>query len=93
MTGPNRTVSERGFTGYDEFSDAYGAQVTVHESSAASAPHVWVRVRGGGTECPPGFPGIPEGHVNDGAAHLNAEQARRLRDALDAFLAENGDRP
>ena len=90
MSEPNRTVTERGFDSYDEFTDSYGATIRVQESSAAPAPHVWVFVDGGGTEAPVGFPGLPEGRKNDGSAHLTVEQARRLRDALDAFIAERG---
>lgn len=87
-----RSVTERGFANYDEFTDSYGASVTVRESSAASAPHVWLFIDDGGTACPPGFPGIPEGRTNEASAHLTVEQAVRVRDALDAFIAEHDTR-
>jgi hypothetical protein len=82
-TPPNRSVTPRGFDNYDQFTDSYGAEVRVRQSSAASAPHVWLFIAGGRTA----GPGAP----NDGSAHLDVEQARRVRDALDAFIEERGD--
>jgi hypothetical protein len=76
---PNRSVTSRGFDTYDEFRDSYGAAVTVRQSSAASGAHVWLFAEGGGVD------------RNDGAAHLTVDQARRVRDALDVFIAECGD--
>lgn len=73
---PERTVSERGFITYDRFEDSYGAEVKVTESSAASGPHVWVFIDGGGIE------------DNVGSSHLDPDQARRVRDALDTWLGE-----
>lgn len=70
--------TDRGFEKYAEFKDSYGGDVIVQESSAAMGPHVWVWTAGGG---------IPaSGGTNDGSAHLNAEQATILRDALTEFL-------
>lgn len=89
MSVPNRSVTERGFTNYDEFTDSYGAKVTVRESSAASRPHVWVFVEGGETAAAPGTPGIEAGRANDGSAHLTTAQAIRLRDALDSYIDEH----
>ena len=86
---PNRSVTHRGFVSYDELTDAYGASITVRESSAASAPHVWLFIEGGGTAAAPGTPGIPGGRVNDGSAHLTVAQAVRVRDALDNFIHEH----
>ena len=85
-----RTITPRGFANYDEFTDSYGAKVTVRESSAALEPHVWLFIEGGGTACKPGTPGIPEGRTNDGSAHLTVEQAACVRDALSAFIDEHG---
>jgi hypothetical protein len=79
---PNRSTTPRGFDTYDRFSDSYGASVTIRQSSAASGPHVWLFIEGGGTVSP--------SHPNDGSAHLDVEQARRVRDALDTFIAERG---
>lgn len=39
-----RYLSERGFAQHDRIPGAYGGFVRVYESSAASAPHVWVHV-------------------------------------------------
>jgi hypothetical protein len=81
---PNRGVTARGFTIYDDLEDDYGAQVRVQESSRAMLQGVheyswmWIFIKGGETE------------NNDGAAHLNAEQAVRVRDAITMWLREIG---
>ena len=82
-TGPNRSVTERGFTNYDEFTDTYRATITVRQSSAATQDCVWVFTDGGDVEPQDGS------RLNRGSAHLDVEGARRLRDALDAFIAEH----
>lgn len=76
----------RGFNVYAEFEDSYGVGVKVQQSSAMSedehgASYVWVFVH-------------EEAHVRMHlgektypALHLNPEQAKQLRDALDAHLA------
>ena len=66
----NRSTTERGFTIYDQFTDRYGNEVSVVESSLATEACCWI------------FAGK--------APHLNVEQAKRVRDALDAFIAEHG---
>lgn len=71
-----RTVTPRGFVTYDEFPDSRGSKITIRESSAASGPHVWIF-------CEPAYP--------EGEPHLTVGQARRVRDALDAFIAEKGE--
>lgn len=38
------TTSERGFDRYPAIPGAYGGEVSIYESSAASAPHVWLKV-------------------------------------------------
>ena len=68
----NRSTTDRGFTIYDQFTDRYGKQVTITESSLATESCVWI-------------------HSSGGAPHLTVEQARRVRDALGAFIAEQGD--
>lgn len=70
-----RSTTERGFAIYDEFTDTYGGEVSVQESSIATDCRVWIFVR----------------HYREtgGGAHLNIEQAKRVRDALDAFIREN----
>lgn len=82
-TTPNRSETPRGFDTYDEFRDSYGAAVTIRQSSAASGPHVWLFIEGGGTVSPD--------RPNEGSAHLDVEQARRVRDALDTFITERGE--
>lgn len=37
-------TSERGFDHYPALPGAYGGEVEVYESSAASGPHVWLKV-------------------------------------------------
>ncbi len=69
-------VDERGFITYDSIIDSYGAKVRVKESSSAECPKVWIFIEGGATE------------NNDGAAHLNVEQAKLIRDALSKWIDE-----
>jgi hypothetical protein len=103
MAEPVRTKSLRGFDGYDEFQDAYGAKVRVYQSSAYMEPCVWVSFEGGelarqtlvsklGIKVTTLLSVHPspdvEPTVNEAVAHLNRDQARRLRDALDTFLGE-----
>ncbi len=70
--------TQRGFQRYDEpWLDAYGQTISVYESSAADAPHVWVSIEGS------------RNMRNEGvriAAHLNVEQAEKLRRELSAFI-------
>jgi hypothetical protein len=42
------TTSDRGFTSLPPILDEYGGTATVYESSAASAPHIWLNVKGSG---------------------------------------------
>lgn len=74
--GLRRTA--RGFRVYAEFVDTYGATVDVVASSLATERRVWLHVRpDGATATVPG-----------GNAHLDADGAVRVRDALDTWLAE-----
>lgn len=83
----------RGFAIYTEFTDTYGAEVSVYESSAAGVRRCWVAARGGGTlgarqrelsKEDPRQPG--QNIVNDNtSAHLSPEQARRMAKALLRF--------
>lgn len=81
--------SQRGFARYATFTTERGTDVSVYESSAADAPHVWVsldgecHLRSEPRPCPGVECGIASGHA---AAHLNVENARRVRDALDEWL-------
>ena len=76
MAEPDRSTTERGFVIYDEFTDTYGSKVRVQESSAATEPRCWIFAS--------------SDHGRDGASpHLNVEQAKRVRDALGAFICEH----
>jgi hypothetical protein len=78
--GPlNRSGNVRGFTTYDQFTDTYGARVSVHESSAAVAPRCWIF-------CKAAHPAD-----QDTSPHLDVPQARRVRHALGAFITEHGE--
>ncbi|MFD0856651.1 hypothetical protein ACFQ07_30750 [Actinomadura adrarensis] len=68
-------ANDRGFLTYNggPIPTAYGHDITVQESSAASGPHVWLFIRETpNTDCPD--------------PHLNLEQAVQLRAALDQFI-------
>ncbi|WP_043654583.1 hypothetical protein [Nocardia thailandica] len=66
--------SVRGFFHWAPVETAYGDEVSVYESSAASAPHVWLR--------------IEDKDGRDIAAHLAVDQARTIRDQIDAWLTQ-----
>jgi hypothetical protein len=74
-TVPGRGLTPRGFTIYDALTDVNGNRVRVQESSDAEEACVWIIVQAAGD----GQPRSP---------HLNAEQAGRVRDALDAWIRE-----
>lgn len=76
-TVPARSVTGRGFTIYDEFTDTYGSQIRVQESSAAPGPRCWIFTAA-----------AEDGDTVTAAAHLDVTQAERVRDALDAFIRE-----
>lgn len=69
------TRSERGFARLPEIPGGHGGNVAAYESSAASGPHVWLRVveNGGGAA----------------TAHLTAENAWRLADQLRALVRDH----
>ena len=78
------TKDHRGFRGYADIEDAYGANVRVKESSACVVEgdayddprgYVWIFIEGGSLSS------------NKGSAHLTADQAKKIRDALSAWLA------
>lgn len=74
----------RGLFEFCRFTDTYGAVVRVQSSSAAGVPRAWIFVAGGITD-------LGGANPNDGAAHLSPGQAKRLRTALDKWLAHVGD--
>ena len=75
-TTPARSMTLRGFTIYDQLTDAYGNDVRVQESSSATGPKVWIFCNKGGSPDQIGSP------------HLDLAQAQRVRDALTAFIEE-----
>jgi hypothetical protein len=75
-----RSTTERGFVIYDEFTDVYGDDVRIQESSSATGARVWIFCKS-----KPAFP--QEGT----SPHLNVEQAKRVRDALNVFISEHSD--
>lgn len=66
--------TQRGFHGYAEINDTYGARVRVQDSSAATRTCVWIFVEGGAVD------------GNNGSAHLTQRQAIVVRDALTEFI-------
>lgn len=86
---PDR-YTERGFADYAApFYDSYGNIITIRESSAAMAPHVWIFNEGNChlDETPTPHIGIPFGIAKGSlGTHLNVAQAKRVRDALTEFI-------
>lgn len=72
-------TSQRGFGIYAQLSDCYGAIASVHQSSSAERDAVWITVEGGAIT------------GNKGSLHLEADQARQIRDGLTAWLIEMGE--
>lgn len=70
-----RTKNARGFDRFDEFRDTYGSRVRIVESSSAAGPHVWIFCDENPRDAEP-------------SPHLDVEQARRVIDALQAFVDE-----
>jgi hypothetical protein len=99
---PARSVTPRGFAVYDEFTDTYGNQVRVQQSSSASGPRAWIFAEHGNRPLPPRFrerlaaAGFAQpddlaelASFLTPAPHLDVEQAKRLIAALSAFVAEH----
>lgn len=77
-------TSERGFKHYVPTSTAYGHEVSVYESSAASAPHLWLKIEQT-PETAQRFGMKPE----EATAHLSVEQAIEVIAKLSAALAQH----
>lgn len=101
MTELNRSVTDRGFVTYDEFTDTYGTDICVRQSSTAAGPRVWIfashdpakhltpqdRARLWGLDTL----GMDELAAKlTPSPHLDVEQAKRVRDALDEFIKDHG---
>ncbi len=77
---PRRVVdNDRNLGRYAKFTDTYGAEVKVAQSSNASGSHVWIFVKGGAANA-----------GKDAAAHLSVEQAREVVGALTEWLEDFG---
>lgn len=74
--------SDRGFIQGTEIESGYGGFIKVYESSAASHPHIWVRI-----VCPVNM-NNPEGEMMDATSHLTIENAEELIDQLQ-YLIDN----
>lgn len=74
------TYSPRGFARLRPFRTAYGHVLRVYESSAASAPHLWLAVDGDASQREE----IGQSHV-----HLTFEQAQRLVGDLQYLMAHH----
>lgn len=66
--------TERGFIEYGEFTDVYGANVRVQESSIATKKCVWI------------FVDSERDKQNNGAIHLDEKSAKTLIKHLTKFL-------
>lgn len=68
--------SDRGFKHFDPIEGNYGGSIRAYESSAASAPHIWVSI-------------TPPLDSIDPTVHLHLEDAVRLRDHLGYLIAHH----
>jgi hypothetical protein len=72
-----RKFTPGGFEEFAEFTDSYGSQVVVRESSITGEPCVWVFCKRG---------------IGSVSLHLTAEQAQLLVDGLQKFILRAGPR-
>ena len=90
------SYNERGFASYaDGVPSTYGEVVRVYESSSATAPHIWLAIKGKAHLSGPPAPHakVPYGIAPGGIqAHLTVEQAQRIHaalgEAIDAALSD-----
>ena len=74
-------LTDRGFRHYEEIQTSYGHEIRIYESSAASAPHLWLDVSL-----------TAEGAARSGievcsaTAHCTFDQATQVRDTLDTAM-------
>lgn len=80
---PGRQTTPRGFAIYGEGRDSYNTRMRVQQSSSASMDAVWLFVGG---PAPDDAPDFQNGLPNNGSLHLNATNARWLRDRLGEWL-------
>lgn len=81
--------NDRNLGRYAKFTDTYGAEVKVSQSSGAEEACVWIFVKRGGANDPNHRNYVP----GEAAAHLNAEQATLVRDALSEWLEDFAELP
>lgn len=83
-----RSKTGRGFVIYDEFTDTYGNDVRVQESSLAEDARLWIFADE--TVSPyfnPEHPAFTAGKVG---IHLNVDQAIRIHTAIHEWLVDIG---
>lgn len=100
MSDPDRKTTGRGFGIYDEFTDTYGSQVKIQESSSAEGPRVWIFASHAQVDqylsqgerddlALLGFRNLDELAAKlSPTPHLDVAQARRVIAALTAFITE-----
>ena len=71
-----KVYTDRGFAIYEKITDNRGSEIRVQKSSAADDDYVWIFAKRGGY---------------DDSPHLNVEQAKLIRDALDEFIKDHDD--
>lgn len=76
------SISPRGFVHGEEIDTAYGAKVTLAESSAAFHPRIWLWAR----QPEPEYPGALERELGRVSVHLSIPQAEKIRDNLNFFI-------
>lgn len=74
------TVSDRGFSSLPAIPDTYGGEARVYESSAASAPHLWLAVT------QPANYNAPGGPKTSASLHYLIEDAVKLAEQI-LFIA------
>ena len=77
---PDPEITGRGFQRHAPVPSEYGGHVEVYESSAASGPHIWLRV-----ESPVDL-NNPAGDMKEGVAHLTLDNAVLVRDQLTQLI-------
>lgn len=77
-----RRKDSRGFTTFDTMECSYGTSIWVHESSAASRPHIWLSLK----EDPRI---LTKPMLGEAGAHMSLPTARRLVRALNEAIAEH----
>lgn len=80
-------VSSRGFRAMPDIPSAYGGFIRAYESSAASAPHLWVLIQ------QPSDLNDPNSEPIEAVVHLELGWAATFRDQLDFLIANHYHQP